>query len=155
MKALSEGTHLIPCPNLTFYAFILLKQGRAKKLVHLESYVFLLYYIKRASFLVFLGSAQIPGNRLTTAYVFSAIIDSFLHDWNFVPNRKIDLEEVSDVRRRPPKTSTGSSFLVRMVEDDQRRPAGTMHQISADGLGLDAMAGSSNAKDSKEDENLW
>jgi hypothetical protein len=39
-----------------------------------------------------------------------------------------------------------------MVEDDQRRPAGTMHQISADGLGLDAMAGSSYAK---EDENLW
>ena len=42
-----------------------------------------------------------------------------------------------------------------MVEDDQRRPAGTMHHISGDGLGLDAIAGGSNAKDSKEDENLW
>ena len=91
--------------------------------------------------------------RFGTRYVFfESVFGSVL---NFVPNRKIDLEEVSDVRRRPPKTSTGSSFLVRMVEDDQRRPAGTMHQISADGLGLDAMAGSSNAKDSKEDENLW
>ena len=40
----------------------------------------------------------------------------------------------------------------KMVEDDQRRVTGAMHQTSVDGLGLDAVAGNSNTKD---DENLW
>jgi len=39
-----------------------------------------------------------------------------------------------------------------MVEDDQKRPSGSIHQSSAGSLGLESFSGLQKTKD---DENLW